>query len=459
MAIPLLGMLGRGLVGRGGTNAAGGVVGRSSITRTAASNIPRPTGMVRRRTPSLGMLSGFSSALEPGGQEQSAGQSSSLSDKLKLNFTDFLNLGTNAKSQIVVNARTFNITGDIKDSIVNVVNPKNMIVKTASMMTGVSGDGGSIKSQDREKELERRRGLKRFMPQRVGAVASTAKQATGGLIKTLFQIGLFAILAQALAPLVWNFLSGYLATKYEENKERIGKFLKRIYDAAVDGIAFMAKDFITSKVELVKNLIELVKVHVLAPIDNFFGMKVLQETVAAIGGLLTAAEAGTVAVIDMIATKAKDPVQTMIDVAVGTANTIGDLKTGAAEVAVGALTSDVGQAVLKSAPKVAEMPNTVWGGLLDLLKATADVPGQIAEQLGFGGSPDVEPAQARTPSTTTNTNGGQPIIINTQQTTPPSSNNSSGGGVGNVRTNEQNELRNSALGSQSRTGMVAGPAI
>jgi len=449
--IPLLGMLGRGLVGRGGAAAAGGVVGRKP-----QPPIPRSTRMGLRGGRSLEMMSGFGSALE---SRESSGESSSLNDKLKMNFTDLLNLGANAKSQIVVNARTFNITGDIKDSIVNVVNPKNMIVKTASMMTGVSGDGGSIKSEDKEKQLERRRGLKKFMPQRVGAAASTAKQATGGLIKTLFQIGLFSILATALAPLVWNFLAGYLKLKYDENKERIGKFLKRIYDAAVDNIALMAKNFITSKVELVKSLIELVKVHVLAPIDNFFGMKVLQQTAAAIGGLLTAAGASATHLIDTIARGAKDPVQTVVDVVTGAVSMGVDLKTDIAEVAVGALTSDVGQTFVQAGPKVAEMPNTVWGGFLDLLKATADVPGQIAEKLGYGGTPDVEPAQARTPSATTTNNGDQPIIIN-QQTTPPSSNNSSGGGgVGNVRTNEQNELRNSALGSQSRTGMVAGPAI
>ena len=449
MAFPLLGMLGRGLVGRGGAAAAGGAAGRASVTRTAARNIPRPTRMGRGRR-ALDMMSGFASNLEPAEQEQSSALDLS---KLKLNFTDLINLGTNAKTQIAVSARTFNITGDIKDSIVNVVNPKNMIVRTATMIGAMPGDGGgTIKAESREKDLERRRGLKRFIPRYSGITSKSKSEDSPGFLKTVLGLTLLGTFAPLISQAVIASVGGYIQRKFEENKEAIKTITKTLYTLAVDKIADAVKNLIGSKVDLVKDLIELVKVHVLMPIDSFFGMKTLQRAAGAVQGMLTAIDAGTDATIDMIAEKAKNPFQTAVDVVAGTANVIGDARAATADLAVDVVTSDVGQAFVKSAPKVAEMPNTVWDGFLDLLKATADVPGQIAEQLGFGGSPDVEPAQ-RSPEAANNTTSS-PIIINNQ--TAPQTPRTSGGGGGILapRSNEQSELRDAALGNG---GMVASP--
>ena len=452
MPLPLLGTLGRALVGRGGAAAAGraSVPPPPPLATRAARNIPRPTRMGRGRR-ALDMMSGFGSTLEPVEQEQSSALDLS---KLKLNFTDLINLGTNAKTQIAVNARTFNITGDIKDSIVNVVNPKNMIVKTATMIGAMPGDGGgTIKSETREKKLEKRRGLGRFIPRYSGITSKSKSEDSPGFLKTILGLALLGTLAPLISQALIASVGGYIQRKFEENKAAIKTITKALYTLAVDKIADAVKNLIGSKVDLVKDLIELVKVHVLMPIDSFFGVKTLQHAADATRGALSVVNAGVDATIDMIAEKAKNPVQTAVDLAVDTANVVGDIKTGAAIVTADVISSDIGQAVLKSAPKVAEMPSTVWGGFLDLLKVTADVPGQIAEQLGFGGSPDVEPAQ-RSPAAANNATSA-PIIIN-NQTTPQTPRTSGGGGGGILapRSNEQSELRDAALGNG---GMVASP--
>ncbi len=451
MAIPLLGMAVRGLVGG---------AGRSSVARSAGRNIPRPSASRagRRRMAGRSRSSLLSPPTPPSFDSEDS-ESADSSGLMKSNVSSLLALVSLAKksdSSVVVHAKQFAITGDIKNSIINVMNPKNMVTGTS---TSTGGGVKAIKSESREKSLERRR---RIIPERVSRGFQTVKERGGGLIQTLLQVAFVGMLASAVAPLIINFIGGYLKEKFMENGVAIAQFYMKANNALMDLGATITKGVVNFMPNIVTGTMKIVEDLLLKPIDN-----ILKKVFGIESGLAEFSEGIRNAIGQMT-----DFSDSVIDTGFNLfkfgpegEQAKKQLFESISKIGTSVVTSDTGLAVADAGIKLATVPGkvvdaapVVAGGFSKLLSETGRILNPFNETSVFQqtyraittGDRNLQPA--RPSEATLNTN--QAPSPNQMQDTPPviipiqqqasarSGSDNSIEYVPNTRTSTMNELRN-----------------
>jgi len=468
MPLPLLGMAVRGLVGGGG---------RSAVAKSAGRNIPRTSAKrAGRRSTGRSRSSLLSPPPPPSfdSEDSGSGDSSGLMKSNVSSLLALVNLAKKSDSSVVVHAKQFAITGDIKNSIINVMNPKNMVTGTS---TSTSGGVKAIKSETREKSLERKR--RRIVPERISRGFQTAKDKGGGLLATLLQVAFIGTLVSAMAPLVIKFIGGFLREKFKENYVEIVKFgakaldgLKTLSMMASDALmglgATIVKGVLNFMPNIVSGLISIVETVLLKPIEGlaeFFGIS---------------------ADLTQFSTRLKSSISSMTTLTDNLVDSgfnlfkFGDEGTKAREDLFGAinsigtsiLSSDTGQTVIESGIKLATLPDKVVdaapevaGGFSKLISETGRVLNPFNETSIFQqtyravttGDRNLQPA--RPSEATLNTN--QAPSPNQMQSTPPiiipiqqqasaqGGSNNSIEYVPNTRTGTQNELRDAIFDNGS----------